>query len=223
MGKSQLFAFLQDLRDNNSKEWMDQNRHHYQTAKATWLAEIQAIFDRLEDRIPAFRGHQPKDTIMRINNNRRFNPSLPLYRDYFTFGISVVPKQGPYYHLSVSPGQCRIGGGVYRPDPASLKKVRGAIDYDGDQLRAIVEAAAFQDFYGGLAPDPHQLKSSPRGYAKDHPHLDLLRYKSLIGICELSDAEVLADDFIDTVERAYLSIQPLNDYFAQALLFEAEA
>ncbi|MEL6863473.1 MAG: DUF2461 domain-containing protein [Bacteroidota bacterium] len=219
MRKVKIFEFLHDLKHNNSKEWMDKNRKRYQEAKEIWLDEIQQILNRLENQIPAFQSVNPKDTIMRINNNRRFNPSLPIYRTYFTFGVSDQ-KVGPYYHLSISPDESIIGGGLYRPDSDTLKKVREAIDYDAGPLLKTVSTDHFQSFYKGMSKDEQMLKSSPKGYPKDHPQIGLLRRKNLTAIRSLSQKEIIADTFVDLVEEAFTLIQPLNDYFTQAIRFE---
>jgi uncharacterized protein (TIGR02453 family) len=40
MNKKYIFDFLQKLKRNNSKEWMDVNRAMYHKSKAIWLTEI---------------------------------------------------------------------------------------------------------------------------------------------------------------------------------------
>ena len=58
-----------------------------------------------------------------------------------------------------------------------------------------------------------------RGYAKDHPHIDLLRRKSFTVTVDLSPELVQSDYFVDHVEEAYLLLQPFNEYIEKAITF----
>ncbi|MEM1120959.1 MAG: DUF2461 domain-containing protein [Bacteroidota bacterium] len=215
MSKRKIYQFLRDLSDNNSKEWMDENRNRYQEAKEIWLAEIARILKRLSQHDAHFETIDPKSTIMRINNNRMFHPDKPIYKDHFAF--SPTGKDNTALHVSISPKSSWIGGGLHRPDNDVLKKVRSAIDYDGEKLLAIARKKSFQEFFGGLSEDEQKLKTSPKGYPKDHEHIELLRRKNFTAIHHFTQAEVISDEFVDLVEKAYLELKPLNDYFNRAL------
>lgn len=198
---------------------MDANRKRYQEAKKIWLAEIELILRRLVTHVPEFEQVRPKDTLMRITNNRRFHPDKPLYRDHFACSPGTdLTKPGFYIHIS--PSGSFIGGGVYRPPSAVLQKIREGIDYDGNRLKQILSSPPFTYMYTGLDPDEQMLKTAPRGFPKDHPHVDLLRRKSFTAITPLTEAQVLAEDFPALAERAFLSMQPLCDYLLQAVEFE---
>ncbi|MEL7531733.1 MAG: DUF2461 domain-containing protein [Bacteroidota bacterium] len=219
MEKQLIYDFLSDLSANNSKEWMHANKKRYQQAKNIWLAEIGKILDRLSQYEPSFAAIEPKKTILRITNNRRFHPDKPLYRD--NFGCAPVANMfEPSFYIHISPTESFIGGGLHRPPKENLEKVRAAVDYDGERLKALIQTDEFQHFYGGFSHDPHMLKSSPRAYSVDHPHIDLLRRKSFTAIRPLSQAEFVAEDFVDLAEQAYLTVKPFNDYFKQAIEFE---
>ncbi|HKK73976.1 MAG TPA: DUF2461 domain-containing protein [Saprospiraceae bacterium] len=216
MNKRKIYQFLRDLSENNSKEWMDENRERYHEAKEIWLEEISNILKRLSKHDAHFTRIKPKDTIMRINNNRMFHPDRPVYKD--NFGFSPPDMEGGTLYLHVSPKESWIGGGLYRPDNDILKSIRAAIDYDGEKLLEIIHADSFQDFFGGLTEDDQKLKTSPQGYTQDHRHIELMRRKNFAAIHPLTQKEVVGDDLVDIVERAYLELKPLNDYFERALL-----
>jgi hypothetical protein len=46
------------------------------------------------------------------------------------------------------------------------------------------------------------LKTSPKGFAKDHPALQYLQYTSFILQRSISDAELLSDGFLDMCRQA---------------------
>ena len=171
-----VYAFLKDLGNNNSKQWMDDNRKYYHEAKQIWIDQLDAIYTRLANHDSRFDTVVPKKTIMRINNNRMFHPDRPVYKD--NFGASPFGKDSPELYLHISPNGNMIGGGMYRPDNDGLKKIREAIDYDGQELLDIINKKSFIKYYGGLTYDHTKLKTSPRGYPIDHEYIDLLRRKS---------------------------------------------
>lgn len=177
MNKRKIYQFLRDLTENNSKEWMDEHRNRYHEAKEIWLNEIGHILERLSKYDLRYTKIQPRECIMRINNNRMFHPDRPVYKDNFAFSPPSEGATALYVH--VSPSESFLGGGMYRPDNDTLKKIRGAIDYDGENLIKIVDSKSFRDFFGGLSSDPDQLKTSPKGYDQDHRHIEFLRRKIL--------------------------------------------
>jgi uncharacterized protein (DUF2461 family) len=64
------------------------------------------------------------------------------------------------------------------PDAAALAQYRAAVDAEksGAELVAIVDALR----KGGYETMAHDvLKTAPRGYPKDHPRIELLRYKGI--------------------------------------------
>lgn len=216
--KEYIFRFLRDLRNNNSKEWMDENRDRYHTMKDRWLSEIELILERLSKHDSVFSKVNPKKTLSRINNNRRFHPNKPVYKDF----ITCSPAGRKAYHIStffisIGPGKSFIGGGIYHPNKENLEKIRAAIDYNGEVLKKIANKKDFISFYGGITEYEDKLVTSPQNYIKQHQHIDLLNYKSYTAIRELTEDEVISENFIDVVEKAYKVFKPMDDYLVEAL------
>jgi len=220
MKKRKIYDFLRDLRDNNSKDWMDEHRPRYHEAKDIWLREIAGYLQRLSRHDPELEKLPPKKTIMRINNNNVFHPDKPTYKDSFGFD-PYKGRNRPAFYLHVSPGGSFLAGGLWHPDPEALKKLREAIDYDGEELKKIVGEKAFADFFGGFDEDADALKTSPAGYTREHRHIDLLRRKNFTVTRQLTQAEVSRADFVDTLERGFVVMRPFLNYLREALAFEA--
>jgi hypothetical protein len=68
-----------------------------------------------------------------------------------------------------------VGTGYYRVEPDQLERYRAAVadDRTGPMLETAL-AKARLDVAGA------SLKTAPRGYPRDHPRIELLRYKQLI-------------------------------------------
>ena len=198
---------------------MDENRKAYQTARAQWLKICADILKRVSKYDPELATIQPKDCIFRINNNRMFHPDKPIYKD--NFGFSPGSKDRPAFYLHISPHETFVGGGLWKPENAVLKKIREDIDYDAKVLHDILKDPKFESFYGGLDDDPDQLKSSPQGYSNEHPEIDLLRRKNFTAIRTITREQAEGSDFLDIIEEAFITIHPLNAWLQKAMDFEA--
>lgn len=215
--KQYIWDFLTDLQDNNSKEWMDEHRRRYQTARKYWLEQVEAVLQRLSQHDSYFEQFTAKDTVMRINNNRVFHPDKPVYKGHFACSPSGKTDQISSVFFAFGPEFTFIGGGIYRPESSALKAIREAIDYDANELLQIVEAPDFKRLFGGLATDETQLKRIPKGYPKEHPHAELLKRKSFTASYVPTPEDLIHHDLPDIIEAAYLQLRPLKDWIEKAL------
>ncbi|MGB5983002.1 MAG: DUF2461 domain-containing protein [Nonlabens sp.] len=211
-----IFRFLRDLRNNNSKDWMDEHRDRYETAKERWIEEVEKILERLSEHDSRLAKLDASDTIERINNNLLYHPEKPTYKDHFGCEPGSVKKQGVIY-ISVGPSSSFIGGGLHNPDKKILDQVRKAIDERGEKLQEIIDSDNIQEYFNGLSSDPKKLKTAPQGYDKGHEHIELLRRKNFTVMKQLTEDEVTGSHFIDLVEEAYLKMKPLNDFLTEAV------
>jgi uncharacterized protein (TIGR02453 family) len=202
--KQLILDFLKDLRNNNSKEWMDANRNRYTTAKELWLEEVQQILSLLGTfDSKYFHKFKPKDCISRITNNRIFKPNLPTYKDFFTFSIMDKTDGFSPLHMSIGNEGSFVGCGYHNPDKQTLKNIRDAIDYDGKSFHDIFENKSFKNFFGGLSTFTEPLKTAPKGYAKDHMFVEFLRYKNFCVDRKISEEEFLGNHFHTLIAQAY--------------------
>ncbi|TXD82147.1 DUF2461 domain-containing protein [Subsaximicrobium wynnwilliamsii] len=220
--KAYIFRFLRDLGNNNSKEWMDDNRAGYHTMKERWLEEIDLILKRLAQYDTHYETVNPKKTISRINNNRRFHPEKPTYKQNLTCSPAGKKEKGKStFFISIGPDQSFIGGGLYHPSKEHLEKIRAAIDYNGDTLKTILNEKQFKSFYGGLNTYDDKLVTSPQNYDKNHAHIDLINHKSFTATIDLTEAQVTSAHFVDLVEEAFLKYKPLDDYLVKAITMDS--
>lgn len=215
--KQDILSFLHDLSEHNSKEWMDENRSRYHAAKDRWIEEVEHILDRLSGHNPGFAMVRPKDTLSRINNNRRFHPDKPVYKDFFSCEPSGKMRGTSLFYLSVGVSWSFVGGGMHNPEKEQLKAFRAAIDYDGAAFSELLKAPAFQKVYGGLSHFRNPLKSAPKGYKKDHPYIEHLRLQAITASTEIKEADFLSDGFVDFIEEAYLAFKPMEDYLLEVM------
>ena len=92
MDFSELFDFLTQLQENNSKEWMDANRKWYRNLRSDfiyWLDGLDFTMAQLDDHYCPTPGNKG---INRINNNLMFHPNKPIYKDHFAAALDKVPN-----------------------------------------------------------------------------------------------------------------------------------
>ena len=101
------------------------------------------------------------------------------------------------------------------PDAAQLQRYRTAVDREkpGTELVGIV-ADLRKAGYDTMAHDV--LKTAPRGVAKDHPRIDLLRHKGLAMMKNWPVGAWLGTAKAqDRVVAAFRAAGPLNDWLAR--------
>lgn len=214
MAKKNIFLFLEALTANNSKEWMDKNRSWYEDTKGEVVALFDPILEEIKRVDPRIVQPNARRAISRINNNLMFHPDRPTYKDHFGVVFGYGKGLADFY-VGLGVGEVEIAGGLWHPDSERLKKVRMEIDYEGDKLSAIIDSKAFQDSYELYKQDT--LKTTPKGYPKDHEHIELLRLKTFAAFRQISRKDVYAPDFGEMVVQSYLAIVPLLDFINTAI------
>jgi uncharacterized protein (TIGR02453 family) len=85
----------------------------------------------------------------------------------------------PGGYVSFSADGLFVGSGLYMPDPTQLARFRAAVadDESGPELESIVSTLRAHSYDVG-AHD--MLKTTPKGFPKDHPRIELLRHKGVV-------------------------------------------
>lgn len=213
-----ILDFLAELAGNNHREWFAQNKARYELAKKEYHHLIEALIKEVGAFDSQIAPLELKQCIFRINRDIRFSKDKSPYKNNFGASLQKGGKKSPYagYYLHIQPhNQSFIGGGVYMPPSADLAKIRQEIDYNGEELRTLIAANDFQQYFGKLQGE--EVSTAPKGYAKDNPYIDLIRLKSFVMIHPLTDQQVNADSFRETVLSACKAMKPVLDFLNRAL------
>jgi uncharacterized protein (TIGR02453 family) len=211
------FDFLSDLKQHNNKPWFEQNRAAYELAKArfeSFVDELILAYGGIED----FGGITAKDCVMRIYRDTRFSKDKSPYKT--NMGATLAPggkkSERLGYHLHLQPNdQSLIAGGLYMPGPEQLAGFRQAIDQDAAPFKAILMDKEFKKYFGTL--EGEKLKSVPQGYSREHPEIDLLRFKQVVVVHHLSDETVLSPKFGTHTIKVFTAMKPFLDYLNMIL------
>ncbi|WP_394750518.1 DUF2461 domain-containing protein [Spongiimicrobium salis] len=215
MNFTELFDFLYQLEKHNTKEWMDANRKWYTRIRNSHIQWLDHINDTLADIDPDYYDTPGKKGINRINNNLMFHPNKPIYKDHFGAGVDKAPGSADFY-IEIGLKQCLFAGGYWRPDSKTLKSIREAIDYDGDEFMEIIHKKSFVDTFGALYED-QKLKNAPKGFPADHPHIEILKHKTFAVVQNLTQEEVLQKNFNERLIATYKEMLPFRRYLNRAV------
>lgn len=199
----ELFDFLADLEENNTREWFIENRDRYlSTVQEPALAFITDFGPRLVRISPHFRADARVQggSLFRIYRDTRFSPDKTPYKT--NTGVHFRHERAkdahaPGYYLHLEPGECFIGVGLWRPETKVAYRIREEIASDPDGW---AEAAHGESFSESFLLSGDSLQRAPRGFQPDHPLIDDLRRKDFIAIARLDDAVVTSEGFIDRFE-----------------------
>ncbi len=209
------FKFLSDLMANNNRDWFNDNKKWYQEEHQHVVDFAGELLSKLStiDQIATVSG---KKSLMRIYRDVRFSKDKSPYNPRWagSFGrIKPELRGGYYYHIQ--PGRTVVGGGFYNPNPDDLKLIRNHIAQDDQPLREVLNDPAFKKMFGELGGE--QVKTAPKGFDKEHPAIDLLRYKSMYVFHEFTDEEATAPDFADKALEVWKTIRPFFDVMTEIL------
>jgi len=207
-----VFNFLEALKNHNNREWFKSNISTFRTIESEVKNFYSHLYDQLNqsDSIDNFK-------VFRIYRDVRFSKNKTPYKTYFSGSFHrTKPELRGGYYLHLAPNnESFIATGFWNPDKEDLKRLRKEFEIDADEFRAIIAEPRFKANWGPLMGN--ELKSSPRGFAKQHPNIDLIRKKQFIFKKGYTDKEVLSDQFLQEVIYSFMVIRPYFDYMSSIL------
>ncbi len=207
--------FLKNLSENNDRDWFNAHKDQYLHAHENLIFFADAVLAEMQqiDNIETPTG---KKSLHRIYRDVRFSKNKAPYKNNWSGSFKRATdllRGGYYFHIDAD--SAFIGGGFWGPSPADLKRIRQEIAANPEELRAILADKTFKDTFGVLQGE--QVKTAPKGYKKDHPAIDLLRFKRLYVAKKFTKKEVLSPDFYLNVADTFKKMRPFFDYMSEVL------
>jgi uncharacterized protein (TIGR02453 family) len=159
---STALDFYEGLEADNSKAyWTD----HKEVYELDVKAPMEALLAELTKEFGETKLFRPyRDT--------RFSSDKTPYK-------TAIAGMVGHHYVQLSADGLMAGGGMYHMDSGQLVRYRDAVvaDRPGRALEALIAKMrkAGLDVHGSDA-----LKTAPKGYDRDHPRVELLRYKGLV-------------------------------------------
>jgi uncharacterized protein (TIGR02453 family) len=213
-----ILKFLKDIAKNNNREWFEKNKPRYLGAKSSFEDFLELLHSELLKFDESLAGLNPRKLAFRIYRDVRFSKDKRLYKVNMGAGFSPGGKmvQEPGYYIHIEPGNSFLAAGLYMPDSANLARVRQEIDYNTQAFLKVLNSARFRKYFKGL-DDFDKVKTAPKGYAKDHPFLDLLKHRSYVVSHYFTDKEVKDKKFAKHVAEVCKAVKPFNDFLKDAI------
>lgn len=209
--------FLSELSLNNERNWFQDHKADYESAKADALALIARIIPQLSEVDKAFASDTAaKKCLMRIYRDVRFSKNKQPYKN--NFGIVFDLKQGkpwPGFYLHIQPGKSFLAAGYWAPAPQELKKIRQEIDYDASSFKEILQEITSDRRFS--LDNSNALKTAPQGYEKNHPHIEWLRLKGYVLTRNITDEELLNPALVLTLKSDMYTLLPFITFLRTAI------
>ena len=220
MDFKRTLGFLKKLSRNNNREWFEKNKPTYLSIKEEFELFVGDVLHEMIPYDQSLEGLDPRKLTFRIYRDVRFSKNKTPYKTYLSAGMSSAGKGTgiPGYYFQIEPGnKSMIASGLYLPPAENLAKIRQEIDYNGDKLKALLSEKKFKKLFGPLWSGD-KLKTMPKGYSIDHPHIEYLKLKSFMAMHTFKDADVLQNNFIRKLIDSMKATKPLNDFLNEALV-----
>ncbi len=206
--------FLSDLKRHNDRDWFNQNRRRYDAAKLNYETFVQEVINSITTFDPIFRGLEAKSCTFRINRDIRFSSDKSVYKTHMgAFIVRGGKKNGAKYtgyYVHVEPGNSFIAGGAHIPPSGWLTAIREKIAERGGELLKIINNKDFVEYFGAI--EGEKLKNSPKGFPKDHPHVELLKFKSYLAEKSFTDEEITSGECFAGIVKGFRTMKPFNDF-----------
>jgi uncharacterized protein (TIGR02453 family) len=220
MIQQQTLDFLNELVENNNRDWFMANKARFDAARQN-VIDFTGGFIKLMHKVdPALSPDlDAKKCVMRIYRDIRFSKNKTPYKN--NFGISLPTSGtklgGAEYYLQIQPGKSFIAGGYWMPEAAHLKAIRQEIDYNAHDLKAIIDEPEFVKLFGDFR-NQDKLKTLPRDYTADNENIELLKLKSFIVMHQIKDNDIMSGKAAENIAQLCTKIYPLNVFLRNAIV-----
>lgn len=213
--------FLEDLKENNYRDWFQARQDRYADYKKDYKATTEAFIAEMGKYDESVSHLEFKDSSFRINRDIRFSKDKAPYKTHMGIWMYPGAKHDNLagYYLHIEKGASFIAGGLYSPEPEALKKVRREVDNFFEDLEEIIQNEDFKKTFGALSRE-NALKTIPKGYEKENPAAEFLKLKSYIASAPVSDKELLSKNFIENTTKRLSALTPLVEFLNRGLTTE---
>lgn len=215
---SKTVTFLRSLKRNNDREWFKARRDQYD---AHVHEPMVAVIERLAQDFRTFAPEliaSPKQSMFRIYRDTRFSSNKKPLKTHAAavFRTRQLPKpQGAGLYFEIAPGWVWMGGGMWRPEPKELVRIREHIADTWPEIRTLTQTAAFRKRFESLSGDT--MTRVPRGYPSTHPAAAFLKHRQFYGGAEFPASLAYSKEFYPTLVATFKALMPLVRFLNEPL------
>jgi len=217
------FKFLRGLARNNNREWFAAHKQDYEDhLRQPFLRLIGDLAGPLRQLNPHYVAN-PKPvggSLFRIYRDTRFANDKTPYKTWAGARLFHERRRempAPSFYLHIAPKDCFAGGGIWQPEPPTLKKIR---DFLADNPAAWKRATQSKTFREHFELWGESLTRPPRGYDVQHELIEDLKRKNFAAGAQFGEDVACSPQLLPTVVATYKRLAPMIDYLCAALDLE---
>ncbi len=208
---NEALDFMRKLEKNNNRDWFEEHKTIYKEHERTVKTFMTSLHQHMNQ-----HDEIDKMKMFRIYRDVRFSKDKTPYKTHYAASFNrVKPRLRGGYYIQIKPGKSFIATGFWDPNKEDLLRIRKELEMDADEFREIIENPSFKKAWVALVGDA--VKTAPKGFNKEHPAIDLIRFKQFIFTKEFTDKEVTAKNFLEKVDKSFQAIRPFFDYMSDVL------
>lgn len=194
-------AFYRGLERDNSKRYWEDHRSDFEAQVRGPMADL---LESLPERYQPFK-------VFRPHRDVRFSNDKSPYK--IQHGATHATDDGAVFYVHLDATGLMAAAGMYQLARDQLERFRRSVDEPvaGGELARVVERLAGDGLEVGPGMEA-PLRTAPRGYPKDHEHIELLRWKGCITVARLDGSAVTEPDARDWVIDVFERSQPLVEW-----------
>lgn len=197
--------FYDDLEMDNTRSFWNANKHVYEQS-------VRLPLEALLDAVGAEFG---EGKVYRPHRDVRFSSDKSPYKLAGAAAIGDNIQSSAVYYVQISAVGLFVASGIYMMSRDQLQRFHMAVDDEssGQELTSRVAHARAD----GLEVGGSELKTAPRGYARDHPRIALLRHKSVtVSRTFAPDQEcIFTSRSLEEILRVWRAAAPINTWLAK--------
>jgi uncharacterized protein (TIGR02453 family) len=208
----EALTFLRNLTRHNDREWFQPRKAQFEAqVKEPMLAILRKVTEAMMDFAPSFVRPAEK-CLFRIYRDTRFSADKLPYKTHIGAwwshqGLQKTSGAGYYFHVSAK--EVVIAAGAYMPEKDQLTQIRHWLLDHHFEFRKLLQnkkvRSTFSEFEGNALIRP------PKGFAAEHPAMDLIRCRQWGLATTLPAAEALKKNFAATLIRSFKIAAPVVD------------
>lgn len=214
-----LFNFLNELKQNNNREWFAQNKQRYENDVVNplfdFIIEIEPMLHNISPNYEAI----PKKTggsMFRIYRDVRFSKDKTPYKTHAACQFRHRSgKALPEFYLHLDTREILLGGGLWMPSPEILFKIRDRIRQKPQEWGKIINDKGIQQYFEGISH--HSLSRPPKGFEKDLQFIDAIKCKSFFALSRQPVEFVYDEHFTKNVADIFKASTPLMEFMCKAI------
>lgn len=214
---SSTLSFLNILSLNNNREWFNENKELYIKSKENIVDFVEELIQEIARFDENILKTDANKAVFRIYRDVRFSENKLPYKTNFGISLGMGKGKNAGYYLHIEPGKSFLGGGLYQPEPSTLKEIRNEIAANGDELKEILEEKNFRNNFRGLSVE-YKLQRVPNGFEKDHSMAEYLKLKSFTVRHPVSDEALMKESAAKDFAEIFRTIILLNNFLNLPIL-----